>query len=153
MDSHKVEHEMQPPFSYLFNTPCTSLCQGAAFLTDKWSLAGVSPSPPVTTIAGCACNTTSNTVPQPAPTVTFTQTDSCTPEGRATANSSTGAVYFTAQVQFNGPVQAGTLSPDSFGVGQVAPPNVTGNSSSNCSCGTSPRRETVPGGSSLSAFA
>lgn len=64
------------------------------------------------------------------------------------SNSSTGAIYFTAQVKFNGPVQSGGLTAASFGVGSVAAGTVGSNSSANCSCGTTARRNATTGMSS-----
>ena len=103
------------------------------------------PAPSATSIAGCGCNATSSTVPQPAPAITFTFTDSCLLAGSAASNSTTGAIYFTAKVQFNGPIQAGSLTADDFGVGSVATANLSSNGSANCSCGTTARREASPG--------
>ena len=130
------------------------LCSGRA-QTARFCLFAGGPTPtttPSTTpIAGCACNTTSSTVPQPASTITFTSTDSCPPEDTRTAsNSTTGAIYFTAQVQFNSPIQAGSLTAADFGVGSVAAASLSNNNSANCSCGTTVRREATPGTVKLS---
>lgn len=114
--------------------------------TSASPIAAASPTPTATAVAGCTCDATSNTLPQPTPTITFTSTDSCVPAGTTASNSTTGAIYFTAQVQFNGPVQAGSLTPASFGVGSIAAANLTSNSTdANCSCGTTVRREATPG--------
>lgn len=102
---------------------------------------------PTSTPLTCPCPTTPSTTPPAAPTISFTSTDSCPPEGAQASDSVTGAaVFFTAQVQFEEPVQ-GSLTPADFGVGSVAPPSLvsSSNSSANCSCGTAVRREPAPG--------
>ncbi|KAL0049728.1 hypothetical protein WJX82_008715 [Trebouxia sp. C0006] len=120
--------------------------------TSASPVAAASPSPTATAVAGCTCNSTSNTLLQPTPTITFTSTDSCVPAGTTASNSTTGAIYFTAQVQFNGPVQAGGLTPASFGVGSIAAANLTSNSTdANCSCGTTVRREATPGSGAVTS--
>lgn len=105
---------------------------------------------PTSTPLTCACPTAPSTTPPAAPTITFTSTDSCTPEGgQAQAPDSVmAAVYFTAEVQFEEPLQS-TLTAADFGVGSVAPPpslaGSSNSSSANCSCGTAARREAAPG--------
>ena len=110
--------------------------------------AGPTPTPtptPTTTPLACACPTSNSTAPPAAPTITFTSTDSCPPEGVEASNSTTGAVYFTAEVQFDEPIE-GRLTAADFGVGSVAAAGlVSSNSSANCSCGTAVRREAAPG--------
>lgn len=144
---HAAQHRTKPADSNSFASICiTFTCCSMRAGTSASPLAAASPSPTATAVAGCTCNTTSNTLPQPTPTITFTSTDSCVPASTTASNSTTGAIYFTAQVQFNGPVQAGGLTPASFGVGSVAAANLTSNSTdANCSCGATIRREATPG--------
>ena len=99
---------------------------------------------PTTTPLACTCPTAASTAPPAAPTITFTSTDSCPPQGAQPSNSTTGAIYFTAQVQFQGPLQRSLTAAD-FGVGSVTLPSLVSNSSANCSCGTTARREASPG--------
>ena len=99
---------------------------------------------PTTTALGCTCPTTASTAPPAAPTIIFTSADSCPPQGAQASNSTTGAIYFSAQVQFEEPVQ-GSLTAADFAVGSVAAHSLVSNNTANCSCGTAVRREASPG--------